>query len=141
LEGKKNLVRPERFELPTYCSGGNRSIHLSYGRTVNSSSLHAQFGSINVDPSRPSRHRVLRQSATLPPGRFRRGAGVAAQTNAKCNCRVIGRGQPSTRPTSDLARLRLRPGHHGHRRDRRLVLHGRAHRLRRARFSGGLRLH
>jgi hypothetical protein len=27
-------VRPERFELPTYCSGGNRSIHLSYGRPV-----------------------------------------------------------------------------------------------------------
>jgi hypothetical protein len=27
------MVRPERFELPTYCSGGNRSIHLSYGRT------------------------------------------------------------------------------------------------------------
>jgi hypothetical protein len=26
------LVRPERFELPTYCSGGNRSIQLSYGR-------------------------------------------------------------------------------------------------------------
>jgi hypothetical protein len=25
-------VRPERLELPTYCSGGNRSIHLSYGR-------------------------------------------------------------------------------------------------------------
>ncbi len=28
------MVRPERFELPTYCSGGNRSIHLSYGRTT-----------------------------------------------------------------------------------------------------------
>ncbi len=26
------LVRPERFELPTCCSGGNRSIQLSYGR-------------------------------------------------------------------------------------------------------------
>jgi hypothetical protein len=29
---KRKMVRPERFELPTYCSGGNRSIHLSYGR-------------------------------------------------------------------------------------------------------------
>ena len=28
------MVRPERFELPTYCSGGNRSIQLSYGRAV-----------------------------------------------------------------------------------------------------------
>ena len=28
------LVRPERFELPTCCSGGNRSIQLSYGRAV-----------------------------------------------------------------------------------------------------------
>jgi hypothetical protein len=31
------MVRPERFELPTYCSGGNRSIHLSYGRTLSNS--------------------------------------------------------------------------------------------------------
>jgi hypothetical protein len=28
-----DMVRPERFELPTCCSGGNRSIQLSYGRT------------------------------------------------------------------------------------------------------------
>jgi hypothetical protein len=28
------LVRPERFELPACCFGGNRSIQLSYGRTV-----------------------------------------------------------------------------------------------------------
>ena len=26
-------MRPERFELPACCSGGNRSIQLSYGRT------------------------------------------------------------------------------------------------------------
>jgi hypothetical protein len=32
IEGKAELARPERFELPTYCSGGNRSIQLSYGR-------------------------------------------------------------------------------------------------------------
>jgi hypothetical protein len=29
------LVRPERFELPTCCSGGDHSIQLSYGRVVN----------------------------------------------------------------------------------------------------------
>ena len=35
------MVRPERFELPTYCSGGNRSIHLSYGRArANYTDLH-----------------------------------------------------------------------------------------------------
>jgi hypothetical protein len=27
------MVRPERFELPACCFGGNRSIQLSYGRT------------------------------------------------------------------------------------------------------------
>ena len=26
------MVRPERFELPACCFGGNRSIQLSYGR-------------------------------------------------------------------------------------------------------------
>jgi hypothetical protein len=28
------MVRPERFELPACCFGGNRSIQLSYGRTM-----------------------------------------------------------------------------------------------------------
>ena len=31
-EQLNKMVRPERFELPTCCSGGNRSIQLSYGR-------------------------------------------------------------------------------------------------------------
>jgi hypothetical protein len=31
------MVRPERFELPACCFGGNRSIQLSYGRIPNSS--------------------------------------------------------------------------------------------------------
>jgi hypothetical protein len=44
-------VRPERFELPTYCSGGNRSIHLSYGRPTGRFSLHGRVDSINVEIS------------------------------------------------------------------------------------------
>jgi hypothetical protein len=30
----EEVVRPERFELPACCSGGNRSIQLSYGRVL-----------------------------------------------------------------------------------------------------------
>jgi hypothetical protein len=37
------MVRPERFELPTCCSGGNRSIQLSYGRTDVAYSLHGNL--------------------------------------------------------------------------------------------------
>ena len=33
-EDSRKLARPERFELPTYSSGGCRSIQLSYGRAV-----------------------------------------------------------------------------------------------------------
>jgi hypothetical protein len=47
------MVRPERFELPTYCSGGNRSIHLSYGRLA--SVYMGELRSINVSVARRRR--------------------------------------------------------------------------------------
>src|SRR5580692_4282324 len=43
------MVRPERFELPTYCSGGNRSIHLSYGRTPTTFSLHGRGEKLQLE--------------------------------------------------------------------------------------------
>src|SRR5260370_32828419 len=41
------LVRPEKFELPTYSSGGCRSIQLSYGRAADSSSVHRLHRRLN----------------------------------------------------------------------------------------------
>ncbi len=39
IESKRFMVRPGRFELPTFCSGGKRSIQLSYGRTMKATNL------------------------------------------------------------------------------------------------------
>ena len=50
LQRAENMVRPERFELPTYCSGGNRSIHLSYGRAA--SVYMGGLSGSNVSPRR-----------------------------------------------------------------------------------------
>ena len=60
------LVRPERYELPTYCSGGNRSIHLSYGRP--NFSLHGKLRRLNDRYLRGiiSRKRILASYAQPP---------------------------------------------------------------------------
>ena len=43
----RNVVRPSRFELLTFCFGGKRSIQLSYGRTF----IHSIAKAIAKDPS------------------------------------------------------------------------------------------
>ena len=70
------MVRPERFELPTCCSGGNRSIQLSYGRTV-STVYMGKGNSINVGLQGNPREGG-RSSSTDHEGR-RRQAAIADQ--------------------------------------------------------------
>ena len=43
------MVRPERFELPTCCSGGNRSIQLSYGRARVTTVYMGEGSGFNVE--------------------------------------------------------------------------------------------
>ena len=51
------MVRPERFELPTCCSGGNRSIQLSYGRARVSTVYMGKGSGINVNiPQKQMKH-------------------------------------------------------------------------------------
>ena len=69
------LVRPERFELPTYCSGGNRSIHLSYGRVPQVYIVDAgvsNFGYFEVE-SKPTH---TRNAITAAPDTMTRNAKV-----------------------------------------------------------------
>ena len=44
----EGLVRPGRFERPTFCSGGKRSIQLSYGRTWVSSIVEQSAASVVI---------------------------------------------------------------------------------------------
>ena len=74
------MVRPERFELPTCCSGGNRSIQLSYGRARVTTVYMAEGNGFNGGLSLPSR--------PLPT----RTQGVRA-TESKPSRAVLG-GQP-----------------------------------------------
>jgi hypothetical protein len=58
-------VRPERFELPTYCSGGTRSIHLSYGRTRGDYTYLQQLGSSGHSLRQPLATRCAQNCAHL----------------------------------------------------------------------------
>ena len=58
------MVRPERFELPTYCSGGNRSIQLSYGRAV--MILHEGIWMPNLHSAPPPRRCSPSRESSTP---------------------------------------------------------------------------
>src|SRR5580704_14171793 len=63
------MVRPERFELPTYCSGGNRSIHLSYGRTPVLVYMHSLAPTIGRATPAAVRYQRFRPPPPPPPPR------------------------------------------------------------------------
>src|SRR4029077_16345732 len=77
LPCREKLVRPERFELPTYSSGGCRSIQLSYGRAEDSSSVNPSSECPQTNPWGDGR----------PPRQSRAKLG---------RCRDHGRDHPST---------------------------------------------
>jgi hypothetical protein len=100
----RKMVRPERFELPTYSSGGCRSIQLSYGRT----------------PVFPVYMRSFTPSIRLD----RKSASGQTEPDAERNSLTCGPSLSSDYDRRRRHRVRRR-GHHDH--DRRLLrLHRRA---------------
>ena len=51
------MARPERLELPTLCSGGTRSIQLSYGRGSNLSNPITELTAVALAQSEAAFHR------------------------------------------------------------------------------------
>src|SRR5579884_4522963 len=88
------MARPERFELPTYCSGGNRSIQLSYGRAVHAnytvaewSEGPAEFGSDGEMPgsagSSAGCYTAAAASESCPATWAGTGAAAAAESRSR----------------------------------------------------------
>ena len=96
-------MRPERFELPTYCSGGNRSIHLSYGRT-----LQVYTGEGRIHLVLLARRRVclsLSKRSSVSPGAKLSSSSQQGVPTKFSNCR--GQYSPGTaglRPRGTFAR-------------------------------------
>jgi hypothetical protein len=61
-----NMVRPERFELPAYCFGGNRSIQLSYGRAEGLHELDYHFRAHQVSKMQSKRFAEMAVSRGYP---------------------------------------------------------------------------
>ncbi len=78
--GREVMVRPERFELPTYCSGGNRSIHLSYGRsTVNYMTVYMR--QVQIHSFSEATWGALIQLCSLPANHDLRAHRIPSQIN------------------------------------------------------------
>ncbi len=96
----KLLVRPERFELPACCSGGNRSIQLSYGRVVPVYTAH-DGPAIAARPAAGQRLPAVSAATTAP-------ASAAITTATAASASVTA--PTSTTTSAAPAPLGLGPG-------------------------------
>ena len=73
-ESKRLVVRPGRFERPTFCSGGKRSIQLSYGRTLQEQFIMPKLGAASSVAVVRSQYRPFHEPERWLSGRKQRFA-------------------------------------------------------------------